>query len=147
VERRVNHELGAAVMWVAPTQSFKELGGVPGQKGVKAPPPALIGLWNLQIARAKMLDNLIGNTDPNLGNWLVDPAWNLILIDKTRAFTPTRNLYHQMTNVDPELWEKMAALDEPTLTSVVGTWLDRGAIRAILQRRDKMREVVDKLKR
>jgi hypothetical protein len=147
VERRVNHELGAAVMWVAPTQSFKELGGVPGQKGVKAPPPALVGLWNQQIARAKMLDNLIGNTDPNLGNWLVDPAWNLILIDKTRAFTTTRNLYHPMTNVDPELWEKMAALDEPTLTGVVGTWLDRAAIRAILQRRDRMREVVDKLKR
>ena len=31
-----------------------------------------------QITRAKMFDNLIGNLDPNLGNWLVDPEWNLI---------------------------------------------------------------------
>jgi len=76
--------------------------GVPGPKGVEAPPPALVGLWNQRVARAKIMDNLIGNTDPNLGNWLVGPAWNLILIDKTRPFTTTRNLYHPMTNVDPE---------------------------------------------
>jgi hypothetical protein len=147
VERTVNRELGAAVMWVTPAQSFRDLGGVPGQKGVKPPPPALAGRWNLQIIRAKMLDNLIGNPDPNLGNWMVDPAWNLILIDHTRAFTLTRNLYHPMTSVDSELWEKVNALDEPTLTKLVGTWLDGGAIRSILHRRDKMREVVDKLKR
>jgi hypothetical protein len=147
VERRIDGELGAAVMWAAPTQSFKDLGGVPGQKGVKAPPPARMGIWNIQITRAKMLDNLIGNIDPNLGNWLVDPSWNLILIDHTRAFTSTKTLYHQIASVDMELWEKMKALDEATLTKVVGEWLDRNAIRDILARRDKMQEVVDKLKR
>jgi hypothetical protein len=120
VEREARGDVGAAVMWVTPAQSFKDLGGVPGQKGVTAPPPALVGRWNLQLARAKMLDNLIGNPDPNLGNWMVDPAWNLMLIDHTRAFTTSRNLYHPMTNVDQELWEKMNALDEPTLTEVVG---------------------------
>jgi hypothetical protein len=147
VEREVRGDVGAAVMWVAPAQSFKDLGGVPGQKGVKAPPPAAVGRWNLQLTRAKMLDNLIGNPDPNLGNWMVDPAWNLILIDHTRAFTSSRNLYHTMANVDLELWEKMNTLDEATLTGVVGTWLDRTAIRSMLARRDKMREVVAKLKR
>ena len=147
VERRVHGEVGAAVMWVTPARSFKDLGGVPGQKGVKAPPPALAGRWNLQLIRAKMLDNLIGNPDPNLGNWMVDPAWNLILIDHTRAFTTSRNLYHPMMSVDVELWQKMNALDEPTLTRVVGAWLDRTAIRNILERRDKMSEVVTKLKR
>jgi hypothetical protein len=147
VERTVNGETGAAVMWASPTQSFKDLGGVPGQKGVKAPPSSKIGLWNLQISRAKMFDNLIGNIDPNLGNWLVDPEWNLILIDHTRAFTGSRNLYHQMSGIDTELWQKMDALDEATLTRVVGTWLDRSAIRSMLERRDKMREAIAKLKR
>ena len=147
VERKVRSEPGAAVMWVAPAQSFKDLGGVPGQKGIKGPPAALVGRWNLQVVRAKMMDNLIGNPDPNLGNWMVDPAWNLIVIDHSRAFTTSRNLYHAMTSVDLELWDKMNALDEPTLTGVVGTWLDRTAIRNMLERRDKMREVVAKLKR
>jgi hypothetical protein len=147
VERTVNGDTGAAVMWASPTQSFKDLGGVPGQKGVKAPPPARMGIWNQQILRAKMFDNLIGNLDPNLGNWLVDPEWNLILIDHTRAFTSTRNLYHPMTSVDIELWDKMNALDQATLEKVVGAWLDGSAIRGILERRDKMREAVAKLKR
>ena len=148
VERTVNGETGAAVMWASPTQSFKDIGGVPGQKGVKlTPPPARMGLWNLQIARAKMFDNLIGNIDPNLGNWLVDPEWNLILIDHTRAFTSTRNLYHQLSSIDAELWEKMNALDQPTLEKVVGSWLDAPAIKGILERRDKMREAIAKLKK
>ena len=72
-----------------------------------------------QLTRAKMFDNLIGNIDPNLGNWLVDPAWNLILIDHTRAFTTTRNLYHQLSQSDPELWAKMEALDAPSLTAAL----------------------------
>ena len=145
VEKRVKGDLGAAVMWASPTQSFKELGGVPGQANVKGPPPAQIAQWTRQLTKAKMFDNLIGNLDPNLGNWLVDPAWNLILIDHTRAFTSTKNLYHEMMSVDTELWDKMKALDEPSLTSALGQWLDKTAIRAVLERRDKMQEVIDKL--
>ena len=33
-----------------------------------------------------MFDNLIGNRDRNRRNMLRDTAWNLILIDQTRAF-------------------------------------------------------------
>lgn len=145
VEKRVRGDLGAAVMWVAPVQSFKDMGGVPGQRGVKQPPPRQIAAWSRQMTRAKMFDNLIGNLDPNLGNWLVDPAWNLIVIDHTRAFTVTRNLYHELTNVDAELWDKMKALDEPGLTAALGEWLDSAAIRSMLQRRDRMQQVVDTL--
>jgi hypothetical protein len=146
VEKRVEGDLGAAVMWVSPTKSFKELGGVPGQKGVKGPPPAMIGTWTNQITRAKMFDDLIGNTDPNLGNWLVDPAWNVILIDHTRAFN-TKDLYHQLIQVDTDLWDKMKALDEASLTAALGHWLEKREIKGILERRDKMQQVVDKLQK
>jgi hypothetical protein len=146
VEKRVEGELGAAVMWVSPTKSFKELGGVPGQNGVKGPPPVKMGTWTNQMTRAKMFDDLIGNTDPNLGNWLVDPAWNLILIDHTRAFM-SNNLYHHLVQVDAELWDKMKALDEASLTAAVGQWLDKREIKGILERRDKMQQVVDKLQK
>jgi hypothetical protein len=146
VEKRVKGDLGAAIMWVSPTKSFKDMGGVPGQQGVPGPPPALIGPWTQQLTKAKMFDNLIGNIDPNLGNWLVDPAWNLIIIDHTRAFTNTKELYHKLVQVDPELWAKMKALDEATLTSALGKWLDKSAITAMLQRRDKMQQAVEKLK-
>jgi len=147
VEKRVRGELGAAVMWVSPTKSFKELGGVPGQKNVAGPPGPKVAAWVKQLTRAKMFDNLIGNLDPNLGNWLVDPEWNLIVIDRTRAFTSSTKLYHELQSIDAELWDKMKALDEPGLTAALGAWLDKDAIRSVLQRRDKMQEAISKLTR
>ena len=136
VEKRVDGDVGAAVMWAAPTQSFKEMGGPP------SPPSTHIGRWNYQLIRAKMFHNLIYNKDPNLGNWLVDPAWNVILIDNSRAFTTDDRMVHKLTRVDRDLWERFEALDEPTLTAALGEWLSGGEIRAILERRDKMAEEI-----
>jgi hypothetical protein len=127
-------------MWCSPTKNFKEMGGVPS-----APPDKTVD-WNRQLVRAKMFDNLIGNKDPNLGNWLVDPAWNLILIDHTRAFVTDKDLVHKrMEHVDAELWDHMKALTEADLTAKLQPWIDKGAIKAILQRRDRMQQEFDKL--
>lgn len=139
VERKVDGAVGAAVMWASPVKSFKQLGGVP------SPPAALRDAWTRQIIKAKMLDNLIANIDPNLGNWLVDPAWNIILIDHSRAFTDTQRMTHEMNNIDAALWERMKALDHQQLTSVLGSWLSADAIGSLLRRRDKMQTIVDSL--
>lgn len=139
VEKRVDGVLGAAVMWARPTKSFKQLGGVP------TPPPIHLASWTRQLVRAKMFDNLIRNRDPNLGNWLVDPAWNLILIDHTRSFGAGMELTHEMTRVDGPLWDRMLALTEASLQHALGPWLARGEIRAIVARRDRMRELVERL--
>jgi hypothetical protein len=145
VEKRVKGDLGAAVMWVNNAKTFKDLGGVPGQKGIPGPPAAHIAYWMHELTRAKMFDNLIGNIDPNLGNWLVDSEWNIVLIDHSRAFTDTKQLYHQLQYFDKGLWEKMKALDEATLTTTLGEWVGKGEIKAILERRDKMGQVIAKL--
>lgn len=139
VERRVNREVGAACMWVAPAQSFRELGGPP------TPPSYKAAHWNRQLVRAKMFDNLIRNKDPNLGNWLVDPAWNLILIDHSRAFASGTQMVHEITRVDGDLWEKMKRLDEATLSAALEELLSRVKIREILKRRDRMAQEVEKL--
>jgi len=146
VEKRVNGDLGAAVFWVKGARTFKELGGVPGQKGVEGPPAAHIAYFLKDMTKAKMFDDLIGNIDPNLGNWLLDTEWNIVLIDHSRALTDTKELYHQLLYFDPELWEKMKALDAASLTAAIGTWVEKGSIKAILERRDKMEQVIDKLK-
>jgi hypothetical protein len=139
VERRVKSDTGAAVMWVSPTKSFKELGGPPSA------PPNKLDVWNRQVIRAKMFDNLICNIDPNLGNWLVDPAWNLVLIDHTRSFTSKKDMVHEMTRIDHELWERMKALTVESLTPALQKWIGKGEIRAIIERRDRMQAVIDKL--
>ena len=139
VERKVDGAVGAAVMWASPVKSFKQLGGVPN------PPAALRAAWTRQIIKAKMIDNLIANIDPNLGNWLVDPAWNIILIDHSRSFTNTQQMTHEMTNIDAALWDRMKALDHQQLTTVLGSWLSADEIGWLLRRRDKMQTIVDKL--
>jgi hypothetical protein len=143
VERRIKGDVGVAIMWCPGVRSFKDLGGVPGQGRVPGPPPAEVVRWNRQVARAKMFDNLIGNLDPNLGNWLVDASWNLILIDHTRALTGTKKLVHTMQGIDADLWERMKALDEPAVTTALGSWVGKGEIRAVLARRDQMAKVID----
>ncbi len=112
VEKVYRGEHGAAVMWVSPTKSFKDLGA----KGAPAAPAPLQAAWDRQIVKAKMFHNLINDIDPNLGNWLVDPAWNLILIDFSRCFTPGRDMAHTLTRVDADLWDRMKALTEASLT-------------------------------
>jgi hypothetical protein len=139
VEKRVEGDLGAAVMWTAPTKSFKQMGGPP------TPPPAHAYSWNKQLSRAKMFDNLINNKDPNLGNWLVDPAWNLILIDHTRAFASGKDMVHKMNHIDKKLWDRMLSLDENALRGALEPWLTGGQIENLLERRDRMKEVIEKM--
>ena len=139
VEKRVKGDLSAAVLWVAPVRSFKEMGGPP------TPPSQHVDSWNRQMAKAKMFDNLINNRDPNLGNWLVDPAWNLILIDHTRAFAPGRDMVHKLHRVDKGLFERMLALEAASLKAALDPYLDGGQIKDILERRGRMQKEIDKM--
>jgi hypothetical protein len=145
VERQVDRVTGAAVLWASPTRSFKEMGGVPGQAKSPAPPAARVAGWTRQLVRAKMFDNLIANKDPNLGNWLVDGDWHLLLIDHSRSFTSMKTLVHKMDNIDRGLWDKFLALDEATLQTAVGAWMGKGEVRAILERRERMQQEINRM--
>jgi hypothetical protein len=134
VEKRWKHERGAAILWLAPVCSWREV--------QFRPKPAK---WVRQMVRMKMFDNLIGNNDRNLGNLLVDAEWNVFLIDHSRAFVTETKLPAAMSQVDPDLWARMLSLDEPALTAAIGTWTDRSERRAVLTRRDKMKAAIASL--
>jgi hypothetical protein len=95
----------------------------------------------------KMFDSLIGNGDRNKGNMLIDQAWNLYLIDHSRAFVTDKRLPQPslFQNVDRALWERMQALDEATLAERLGKWIERRQIQAIVQRRDAMKKHIEGL--
>ena len=131
VEKRYKGDLGAAILWLSPVKSWRSAEPLPKPEK-----------WNRTAVRMKMFDNLICNTDRNAGNLLVDDQWNLYLIDHSRAFIEDKKLVSTMTRIDPELWDKMLALNEATLSAALSQWLDRGMIRAILRRRDAMKVVV-----
>jgi hypothetical protein len=48
-----------------------------------------------------------------------------------------------MSRIDSILWERMLAIDEATLTTAIGKWVDRGSIRAMLKRRDVMKTTIE----
>lgn len=141
VERRVDGEVGVAVMWIDGVKSFAELGGAP------QPPPAKVATWNREVVRAKMFHNLIGEIDPNLGNWLIDAEWRITLIDQSRALTTTTQLVHDLQRIDGPLWTRMRALTLEELTRTLSPWLGAKEIRAILTRRDLMQKKIDRLPR
>jgi hypothetical protein len=134
IEKRWKNQIAAAILWVAPVHSWKEVQARPKPEK-----------WNRQAIMMKMFDNLICNKDRNMGNLLVDDDWNVFLIDHSRAFIEDKDLPVKMTHVDRELWNRMLSLDEPALARALGKWVDAGARRAILARRDKMKTAIDAL--
>ena len=133
VEKRHKGILGAAVLWLTDVRPWKEV--------ERLPRPAT---WDLQVARMKMFDNLIGNADRNAGNLLVDHQWNLYLIDHSRAFISDSKLPAEHQRIDGVLWDRILGLDEARLAPV-RQWVGRGAVRALLKRRDRMKIVIDEL--
>lgn len=134
VERKWDHETGAAILWLAPIHPWKEM--------EPRPKPAK---WVRQVARMKMFDNFICNKDRNAGNLMVDDDWNLFLIDHSRAFIADKDLAVKMEHIDPAFWDQILALDEPALTAALGKWVERGVVRSMLARREKMKIAIDKL--
>ncbi len=140
VERRVGSELASLQLWVDGCKHLAEA----DQSQVASSPR-----WVKQVLRQRAFDNLIANIDRNAGNLLVDGEWNLILIDHSRAFGGnTMPFLKQMTRIDREFYEKLKALDEPTLMAELRPWvITAGTVRDILKRRDKMVAQFDKLAR
>jgi hypothetical protein len=140
IERRVGSELASLQLWVDGCKHLAET----DQAKVSSSPT-----WVKQVLRQRAFDNLIANIDRNAGNLLVDGEWNLILIDHSRAFGGnTMPFLKQMTRIDREFYERLKALDEPTLMAELRPWvITAGTVRDILKRRDKIVAQFDKLAR
>jgi hypothetical protein len=135
VERKHDGVTGSAQLWVEHCSLLRD------NDTTKAPDP---GRWNKQVYRQRVWDNLTANIDRNQGNLLMDQAWNLILIDHSRAFTGAMTMPFPMTKIDKEFYLKLKALDEVTIKERLGKWLFDGP-KPIIKRRDKIIQHFDKL--
>jgi hypothetical protein len=135
VERTIDGKTGAFIMWVTPTRMWK--------MGESDTPQTMT--WSRQVVRMKMFDDFIGNIDRNAGNLLVDPMWNVILIDHSRALTDVKKLPIVLGRIDREFWTKMNSLTIESMTPALGPWMDKGEIKAIIERRNEMQKAIDEL--
>ena len=136
VERTLDGQTGALVYWVEDVKGWKISDPVQGPDQYA---------WSKEVVRMKMFDDLIGNNDRNQGNLIYDPEYHLILIDHSRALTTDKKLPSTFSRVDRRTWERMDALTYEQVEAAVGAWIGKGEVRAILERRDKMREEIKKL--
>jgi len=135
VERDIDGRVGAAIMWVSPTTSVKQMGG-------KVPTDRIAGE---EIRKMQLFDNFIGNSDRNAGNILVDEANAVILIDHSRAFVENRELPVKIVRVDADLWAAIQALTVDVLRTHLGPLIGDRAVDAMIQRRERMRAAIDAL--
>ncbi len=137
VERTIDGKVGAAVYWIENTTGWNK------DKPAQGPEPE----WSKQVSRMKLFDQLIANIDRNQGNLLYDRDWHLFLIDHSRAFTSrtTTDGISAINTVDRGLWTKMDALTADDVSRTLGAWLSPAEQQALLKRRDRMRETIEKL--
>src|SRR5262245_48334370 len=103
--------------------------------------------WEEQVARIKMFDNLIYNTDRHMNNLLITEDWKIRLIDHSRTFRPFDQLKDPkvLTRFSRSILEKMETLNEPELKEHLGNYLTPYQIQGLLKRRDAMVALSKKL--
>ncbi len=134
VERDIDATTGTLQIWLEATITEFEL-----IKQDKVHPPD-DERWFQQRQVMYLLDNLIGNSDRNQGNLLIDRRWTLWFIDHTRAFRRSSRLLYpnQLSACDRKLWKALQDLDEGSVQERLGPFLETQEITRLLKRRAKL---------
>lgn len=140
VERKVGAETASVTWWVDDVLMEEKDRYL---KGIEPPDP---DAWNRQMYQARAFGQLVANTDPNLGNFLITKQWKLWAIDFTRAFRSHRNLLDrkQLTCIDPKFHEALKALSENAVKGELGGLLSDWEMEGLVARRDKIVEFFER---
>ena len=140
VERKVAGDLAAVPWW----HDFMMMDKERYTKKIQVPVAKRVS-WNDQMYQVRVFNELIYNTDPNLGNVLITNDWNIRIVDFSRAFR-TRNDLRAPANLvrcDRRIYDALRELDEETLKRELGPYLRKNEIKGLLARRDKIVKLFD----
>lgn len=140
VEREVDGKPVAVTWWVDDVKMMEF------ERFKKKVAPRDTEDFNDQMYTIRIFNELIANTDPNLGNLLITTDWQLKPVDFTRAFRNNKGLLNpkNVVKVDRRVYDGLKALSFDSLQSELGEVLSKMALRSILARRDKIIHVLDK---
>lgn len=132
VERRWNNEAASFTWWVDDVLMDE------GHRIKANVEPPDSGCWNEQMQLLRAFDQLIENTDRNLGNLVITRAWRIWAIDHTRAFRRSKvpQKPANLTRIDRGILRRLAALQFETLKPQLKPYIDDYDLRALLARRD-----------
>lgn len=102
--------------------------------------------WNRQMYTVRVFDELIYNTDRNLGNIVITEEWKIWMIDHTRAFRTHKRLRRpqNLRKCDRKLLESLRSLTYEQLHHELGPYLKRLEVAAIVSRRDLIVELFER---
>lgn len=132
VERKVDGRWASVTWWIDDVL-MDEL----DRRNKKVAPPNPES-WNRQMYVVRVFDQLIANTDRNLGNVVITKNWDIWMIDHTRAFRLTTQLPEpkNLVKCDRYLLANLRKLDKATLREKMGKYLNGMEIDGVLARRD-----------
>ncbi len=142
VEVRYKGKMAGRQLWVLNCKALPEL----NEQNVHAPDPAK---WAYQLNRLHAFEDLAGNLDKLEGSPIVDPQWNLIVLDHSLAFTNSLALPYEigknLNQIDRLFFDRIKALDQATVKSAIGDLIDADALDALFARRDNIIKAFEKL--
>jgi hypothetical protein len=133
VERKWNGKTGSLSWWLPVKMDEAE-------RVEKTIQPPDVEKWNRQMARVRVFDELVYDTDPNLTNLLIGEDWTIWRIDFSRAFRTNKDLRasKNLVKCDRNLFEKMKTLNGDELAAKTKNYLTKDEVKAVMARRDKI---------
>lgn len=130
VERKIKGKPASVSMWV---DNVKMDGTEFIDGGHAANQSSLI---KDQRDQAEVFQQLIENTDPNLGNWVVDDKDKIWLIDFSRAFRTGKKLQRpeQLKRIGENLLETLRTMDATAAKKDLKGYLEGSEIKALTKR-------------
>jgi hypothetical protein len=140
VERKWHGDKGSLSWWL-----LVKMDEAQRKKQGLHPPDA--ETWNRQMYKIRLFDQLVYDSDPNSTNVLIGENWQLWRIDFTRAF----RLYKDPPSVkdldrcDRGLYEKLKALETNEVMEKTRGYLNKDEVKAMMIRRDKIVQAIQRL--
>lgn len=132
IERKIGGNTGAVTWWVddvlmTELERHKTKRQAPNQSH-----------WNKQMAVVQAFDQLIYNTDRNLGNLVITRDWSIWMIDHTRAFRWAKSCQNVkiLKQVDRNFLASLRKLTRTMVDSSCGKYLTKPEIDGVMARRD-----------
>ena len=141
VERKVARKFAAVTWWL---DDIMMMDKERYNKKIQVP-AAKRASWNHQMYQVRVFNELIYNTDANLGNLLITNDWNIRIVDFSRAFRIRKDLRTpaDLVRCDRRIYDALGELDEETLKRELGPYLRKNEIKGLLARRDKILKLFD----
>ena len=139
VERSVAGDRAAVTWWIDDVLMMDS------DRLSRAVQPPDLARWNDQMHQARVFTQLIFNTDPNLGNFLITTDWRLWMIDFTRAFRIYKRLPEPdlIERIDRRFYRGLRALGRKALRREAGDYLTGPEVNAVIARRDRLLDLLD----